>query len=134
MRGIVRSAAIDRNSWQEPALAMRVASEGGEFNVRVPIVHEQDFSSWVDSEVLIEGVCGSLYNANRQLTGILFYVPRLSFMKVEAPATRSTTVGVAAVFAGERERGTAYECVASSDISSRAMRYFSRVKARDFAC
>ena len=86
IRGIVRSTAVDRNSWQEPTLAMRVASEGGEFNVRVPIAHEQDFSSWVDSEVLIEGVCGSLYNTNRQLTGILFYVPRLSFIRVEAPA------------------------------------------------
>ena len=86
VRGIVRSAAVDRTSWREVALAMRVASEGGEFNVRVPIAHEQDFSSWVDSEVLIEGVCGSLYNTNRQLTGILFYVPRLSFIKVEALA------------------------------------------------
>jgi signal transduction histidine kinase len=91
VRGIVRSAAVDRSSWKESALAMRIASEGGEFNVRVPIAHDQDLSSsvdeWVDSEVLIEGVCGSLYNANRQLTGILFYVPRLSFIKVEAPAT-----------------------------------------------
>jgi signal transduction histidine kinase len=97
VRGIVRSAAVDRTSWQELTLAMRIASEGGEFNVRVPIGHDQiahdqmardkDLSSWVDSEVLIEGVCGSLYNANRQLTGILFYVPRLSFIKVEAPAT-----------------------------------------------
>jgi signal transduction histidine kinase len=91
VRGIVRSAAVDRTSWREAALAMRVASEGGEFSVRVPIAHGQDFSSWldrwVDSEVLIEGVCGSLYNANRQLTGILFYVPRLSFITVEAPAT-----------------------------------------------
>jgi signal transduction histidine kinase len=87
VRGIVRSAAVDRTSWREPALAMRVASEGGELNVRVPIAHEQDFSSWVDSEVLIEGVCGSLYNTNRQLTGILFYVPRLSFIQVEAAAT-----------------------------------------------
>jgi signal transduction histidine kinase len=86
-RGIVRSADIDRSSWRESALALRIASEGGEFNVRVPIAHEQDFSSWVDSEVLIEGVCGSLYNANRQLTGILFYVPRLNFIRVEAPAT-----------------------------------------------
>src|SRR5258708_20573221 len=66
---------------------MHVASERGEFNIRLPITREQDFSSWVDSEVLIEGVCGSLYNANRQLTGILFYVPRLSFIRVEAPAT-----------------------------------------------
>jgi signal transduction histidine kinase len=91
VRGIVRSAAVDRSSWQELTLAMRIASAGGEFNVRVPIAHDQDSSSWVDrwvdSEVLIDGVCGSLYNANRQLTGILFYVPRLSFIKVEAPAT-----------------------------------------------
>ena len=86
VRGMVRSAAIDRSSWLETTLAMRVASGGGEFNVRVPVAQEQDFSSWVDSEVLIEGVCGSLYNANRQLTGILFYVPRLSFIRIEAPA------------------------------------------------
>jgi signal transduction histidine kinase len=86
VRGIVRSAEVDKTSWREPTLALRVASEGGEFNVRVPIDHEQNFSSWVDSEVLIEGVCGSLYNADRQLTGILFYVPRLSFVKIEAPA------------------------------------------------
>ena len=86
VRGIVRSAAVDHNSWRETTLAMRVASEGGEFNVRVPISDDQDFSSWVDSEVLVEGVCGSLYNANRQLTGILFYVPRLNFIKVETAA------------------------------------------------
>jgi len=87
VRGIVRSASVDRRSWREPTLAIRVASEGGEFSVRVPIAHEQDLTSWVDSEVLIEGVCGSLYNTNRQLTGILFYVPRLSFIRVEAPST-----------------------------------------------
>lgn len=86
IRGIVRSVDIDRTSWPETTLAIRVASEGGQFSARVPIDHEQDFSSWVDSEVLIEGVCGSLYNANRQLTGILLYVPRLSFIKIEAPA------------------------------------------------
>jgi signal transduction histidine kinase len=86
MRAIVRSVAIDRDSWREPTLAMRVASGGGEFNLRVPISREQDLSSWVDSEVLIEGVCGSLFNSNRQLTGILLYVPRLSFMRIEAPA------------------------------------------------
>jgi hypothetical protein len=36
VRGIVRSVAIDRNSWRETTLAMRVASGGGEFSVRVP--------------------------------------------------------------------------------------------------
>jgi signal transduction histidine kinase len=86
VRGIVRSADVDHNSWRETTLAMRVASEGGEFNVRVPISDDPDFSTWVDSEVLVEGVCGSLYNANRQLTGVLFYVPRLNFIKVENAA------------------------------------------------
>lgn len=107
VRGIVRSVAVDRSSWREGALAMRVAAEGGEFNVRVPITREQDFSSWVDSEVLIEGVCGSLYNASRQLTGILFYVPRLSFITVEAAATKEIPLSALLRFApgnGARHR------------------------------
>lgn len=87
IRGIVRSASIDRTSWHEVTLAMNVASGNGQFKVRVPIGNnDQDFSSWIDSEVLIEGVCGSLFNGDRQLVGVLLYVPRLSFIKVEAPA------------------------------------------------
>src|SRR5712671_2773665 len=101
MRGIVRSVAIDRESWSETTLAMRVASGGGEFNVRVPISREQDLSSWVDSEVLIEGVCGSLYNTNRQLTGILLYVPRLSFMRIEAPARETSLSDLLRFSAGQ---------------------------------
>jgi len=65
---------------------MNVTAEGGQFKVRVPIANEQDVSSWVNSEVLIEGVCGSLFNGERQLIGVLFYVPRLSFIKVERTA------------------------------------------------
>jgi len=83
VRGIVRSASIDRTSWHEVTLAMNVASGNGQFKVRVPIENEQDFSSWIDSEILIEGVCGSLFNGQRQLVGVLFYVPRLRFIKVE---------------------------------------------------
>jgi signal transduction histidine kinase len=105
VRGIVRSVAIDQTSWREGALAMQVAAEGGEFNVRVPITHEQDFSTWVDSEVLIEGVCGSLYNANRQLTGILFYVPRLSFIKVETAAIREAPLSELLRFAPSNGTG-----------------------------
>ena len=86
VRGIVRSVSIDRTSWQEITLAMRVVSGAGQFTVRVPISKEGDFSSWTDREVLLEGVCGSLFNYQRQLSGVLFYVPRLSFIKVEAPA------------------------------------------------
>ncbi len=86
VRGIVRSVSIDRSSWHETVLAMTVASGGGRFTVRVPIAREQDFSPWVDSEVLIEGVCGSLFNTHRQLIGVLFYVPDLQLIKVEMQA------------------------------------------------
>ncbi len=86
VRGIVRSVSIDRTSWRETTLAMTVASGGGRLNVRIPISHDEDFSSWIDSEVLIEGVCGSLFNTQRQLRGVLFYVPDLSLIKVEAQA------------------------------------------------
>ena len=101
VRGIVRSASIDRTSWREATLAMRVASGGGEFNLRVPIQREPDLTSWVDSEVLIEGVCGSLYNINRQLTGILLYVPRLSFVKVETQAFEVPLSGLMRFSPGE---------------------------------
>ena len=86
VRGVIRSATIDRTSWHEMTLAMRVASEGGEFVARVPITREQDVSSWVDSEVLIEGVCGSLFTSLRQLSGVILYVPQLSSIQVEASA------------------------------------------------
>ena len=90
VRGIVHSIDIDRTSWHETALAMRVDSGNGEFAVRVPIAQEQDFSSWINREVLIEGVCGSLFTARRQLSGILFYVPRLSYLHIEPPAQETS--------------------------------------------
>jgi signal transduction histidine kinase len=86
VRGVVRSVAIDTQSWKEMTVAMRIASDEGEFVARVPIDHPQDFSAWVDSEVMVEGVCGSLFTAQRQLSGILFYVPQLSLIRVETPA------------------------------------------------
>ncbi|MFZ0734015.1 MAG: sensor histidine kinase [Candidatus Sulfotelmatobacter sp.] len=86
IRGIVRAVSIDKTSWRETSLAMRVASGGGQLSVRVPISAEQNFSTWIDSEVLLEGVCGSLFNAQRQLTAVLLYVPRLNFVTVESHA------------------------------------------------
>ncbi len=86
IRGIVRSVSIDRASWSETVLVLTVASGGGRFTARVPIAREQDFSSLIDTEVLIEGVCGSLFNTQRQLIGVLFYVPDLQLIKVETQA------------------------------------------------
>jgi signal transduction histidine kinase len=86
VRGIVRSVAIDRTSWHETTLAMNLASGAGQLAVRIPIHDERNFSRWIDSEVLLEGVCGSLFNAQRQLSGVLLYVPRLYLVRLEAPA------------------------------------------------
>ena len=94
VRGIVRSVSIDRTSWPETVLAMSVASGDDRFNVRVPIQHEQDFSSWVDAELTVEGVCGSLFNNQRQLIGVLFYVPDLRFIHVE---TQERAVAIASL-------------------------------------
>ena len=86
VRGIVRSVAIDHTSWREVTLAMHLAVGPGQLAVRIPIAEEHNFSRWIDSEILLEGVCGSLFNAQRQLSGVLLYVPRLSLVKLEAPA------------------------------------------------
>jgi signal transduction histidine kinase len=94
VRGIVRSVSIDRTSWPEPVLAMNVSSGGSQFSVRTPLGASQDISSWVDKEVLIQGVCGTLFNAERQLIGILFYVPRLEFIRLEAPSNEVPFAGL----------------------------------------
>lgn len=106
VRGIIRATSIDRTSWRELTLALRVISEDGEFNVRVPISEERDFSSWIDSEALMEGVCGSLFNAERQLRGVLLYVPRLNFIHIEPRAEEVPISGLLrfSPTAGERRR------------------------------
>jgi hypothetical protein len=92
VRGIVRSAVIDKTSWREPTLALRIASEAGEFNVRAPIDREQNFSSWVDSEVLIEGVCGSLYNAESPTDRSPVLCPAIKFHKNRSAGQRSSSL------------------------------------------
>jgi signal transduction histidine kinase len=88
VRGVVRSIFVDHEIWHQTTLAMIVASGGGQFDVRVPVTSEMDFSSWIDKEVLIEGACGSLFNSENQLAGLLFYVPQLSFIKVFETPTK----------------------------------------------
>lgn len=80
VRGTIVSAAIDRKSWRETTLAMSLASGGGTFKIRVPITHELDPSIWIDRQVVVEGVCGTLVNFNRQLVGVVIYVPKLNLI------------------------------------------------------
>lgn len=83
IRGVVSSVIVDRISWHEAALNINLVTQGGQFEVRVPVFSsEPDTSSWIGSEVSVEGVCGSLSNASYQFVGLIFYVPRLRFIKV----------------------------------------------------
>lgn len=83
VRGVVRTALVDRSSWREPALNLSLIANGGEFEVRVPVFSSPvDAGSWEGKEVSIEGVCGSLSNAAHQFVGLIFYVPRLRFIRV----------------------------------------------------
>ncbi|HLJ87072.1 MAG TPA: histidine kinase [Candidatus Angelobacter sp.] len=91
VRGTVLSASIDRLSWPEPALVMIVASSGGRFKLRVPIVPGLEASSWIDRQIVAEGVSGVLFNFDRQLVGILLYVPRLKFVR-EAEQAREVAL------------------------------------------
>ncbi len=85
IRGVIRSVAVDYQSWHEPTLALTVSSGSGRFRVRVPapVGPKADFSSWIGNEALISGVSGSLSNAERQFVGLLLYVPALRFVRVE---------------------------------------------------
>jgi signal transduction histidine kinase len=102
--GIVRSVSVDRTSWLEPVLAMNVSSEGSQFSVRTPLPVSQDISTWVGREVLIQGVCGTLFNAERQLIGILFYVPKIELIRTEAPSNQVSFVALMR-FSPEQQAG-----------------------------
>ncbi len=92
IRGIIRSVSLDSQSWREPTLAMTLSSGTGQLRLRVPITHDEDFSSWVGNEALISGVCGSLSNAERQFVGLLLYVPHLSFIHVEGSVNDASVI------------------------------------------
>lgn len=81
VHGVVRRVWLDHASWHQLILALELASGGGQFLVRVPLPHERDMTDWIGRELSVRGVCGSLFNAQRQLVAILFYVPRLSFIQ-----------------------------------------------------
>lgn len=105
VRGLVRSVWVDRVTWGETTLAMNVASGGRVVKVRVPITHDVDVNSWIDSEVLIEGVCGALFNNKRQFEGVLFYVPRLSYIERVEPPAKDVPIASLLLFSPDERTG-----------------------------
>jgi PAS domain S-box-containing protein len=80
VEGIVRSASIQSN-----ALVLRLAVPGGLIKAQFPQSNLAVPPELVDSQVAIHGACGSIFNAQNELTGISLYVPDLSQVRVIVP-------------------------------------------------
>ncbi len=80
VEGIVRSARIQSNS-----LVLLLAIPGGSITAQFPQSKLTVPSELVDSEVAINGACGSIFNAQNELIGITLYVPDLSQVRVIVP-------------------------------------------------
>ena len=86
IRGIIRSASIDRTTWPETTIALTVDSGGGQFKARIPLSKSGNLAPWIGREALFSGVCGSLFNQERQFIGVLLYVPAIEFVSIETSA------------------------------------------------
>lgn len=83
--GIVRR--IEKNG---DHLVLTLATINGRFFAILPVDVENPVPwQWIDSAVSLVGVCGSNFNAHRQLTGITVYLPNRSFVEIIQPAPRN---------------------------------------------
>jgi signal transduction histidine kinase/CheY-like chemotaxis protein len=81
--GIVQTVRIEQG---EP-VQMDLVSATHKFRVVMPgFTRSPERSRLVDSKVTVRGVCGSIYNENRQLIGIQIFVPRADQITVTEPA------------------------------------------------
>ncbi|HZQ53985.1 MAG TPA: ATP-binding protein [Bryobacteraceae bacterium] len=84
VQGTVRSAQIDPIS---KLLILRLALPGGIVIVMTPNYQGIDISRLIDSEALLSGNCGAIFNAKNQLLGVSLYVPSIAYLHTlrEAP-------------------------------------------------
>jgi signal transduction histidine kinase len=104
IRGIIRSASVDSRSWSETVVALSVDSGGGQFKARIPLGKRGNLAAWIGHEALFSGVCGSLFNQERQFTGVLLYVPSIHFVSLESRA-RVTTIAELLRFSPQQRDG-----------------------------
>lgn len=81
VEGIVHSFQSDLGG-----VTLNVVSEGNHFAVRLPRVTAGDVQRFIDASIVIQGVCGTIFNEKRQFLGIEIYTPSLSGITVTHPA------------------------------------------------
>jgi PAS domain S-box-containing protein len=82
--GIIRS--IGTGGDHNQLLALNVALEGGPLTALLPGLDHPESAHLVDAKVSIRGACGSVFNAKRQMLGVLLYVPGMEEVHIEVPA------------------------------------------------
>ena len=73
VQGVVQSAQT-RNYWSRQILELKVEIAGGLISVRLLDYKPGDEAGLVDAEVRLHGVCGSVFNDRRQLTGVRLFM------------------------------------------------------------
>jgi PAS domain S-box-containing protein len=92
VRGIVRSVGFENRLPPDmrevpPSLVLGISAAGQKIKVRIGESSTGvKYSDLVDAAVTIRGVCGTLFNASRQLTGVQLFVPSLDQVHVEEAA------------------------------------------------
>ncbi len=84
LRGVVRAAEV-KQIWGRQVLSLTVDTGEGLINARV-LDYSGDHRHLVDSEVLLRGVCGTVYNGHRQFVGIRMFIPSLREIAIEKPS------------------------------------------------
>jgi signal transduction histidine kinase len=91
VEGTIRSAQVDPRS---KLLVLRLAVAGGMVIAMTPNYEGADVSTLIDSEVLLYGNCGAIFNAKNQLLGVSLYVPSIAYLHTlrEAPSPASLSI------------------------------------------
>jgi PAS domain S-box-containing protein len=102
LEGTVRAVGVEpARADKQVRLVMSLAAGGGTFQVRVHLANPAGLRTdgLIDSAVTLRGVCGGIFNGQRQLIGVVLHAPDASAVSVtrRAPAPDPFAVGPTAV-------------------------------------
>ena len=83
VQGIVRSVRIDGGT---KALLLRIAMPDGFITAQLPEYGSVDPQRLIDSNIILRGNCGAIFNLQNQLIGVVLYVPELSAIQIIDPS------------------------------------------------
>lgn len=85
VRGVVRASSISE-IWGRLVLSLILSVDGATVTAYIHDFSGRDYERLVDATVRLDGVCGTIFNDRRQLTGVRIFVPDLKNVVVQEPA------------------------------------------------